>query len=201
MFICKYCNRETESKISNSNHVRRCPGNPDRVMEKLTDEGRKRISQATIKQNKKQWKDQEFRKKHKASMARAVKENPDSYTKNNVCGRVKILEYNGVKLKGQWELRTAKWLDSKKVKWDTEVHPQTYVWNGSDHKYYPDFYLKEYDVYIEVKGYKTDRDDAKWSQFNGTLVIVDKKNIDFLKDYSIIELIQKHQYGPLAQLV
>jgi hypothetical protein len=29
----------------------------------------------------------------------------------------------------------------------------------------PDFYLIESDTYVEVKGYKTEKDEAKWNQF------------------------------------
>jgi hypothetical protein len=30
--------------------------------------------------------------------------------------------------------------------------------------YTPDFYLNAIDTYIEIKGYETDKDRAKWSQ-------------------------------------
>ena len=132
------------------------------------------------------------------SMKRAVRENPDSYSKNNVSGRVKIVEYNGVKLKGSWELITAQWLDSINVKWKAEVNPQEYIWNNSTHLYFPDFYLTDYDVYIEVKGYKRDRDDAKWTSFDGTLTIIDTKIIHKLGQFNNIEeFINKQTYSGL----
>lgn len=133
---------------------------------------------------------EEYKREQSARMLQAVRENPDSYTKNNVCGRVKIVEYNGVKLKGQWELKVARWLDSQNISWENEPRGFDYYWNNSTRKYYPDFYIPEHDVYIEVKGYKTERDDAKWTHFPGHLVVVDKKYIDKLEDYSLQYIIE-----------
>jgi hypothetical protein len=36
---------------------------------------------------------------------------------------------------------------------------------GKSHRYFPDFYLPETEEYIEIKGYKTERDEAKWKYF------------------------------------
>jgi wobble nucleotide-excising tRNase len=41
--------------------------------------------------------------------------------------------------------------------------------------------LPKYDSYVEVKGYKTERDEAKWKQFPKKLLIIDKKDIDNIK--------------------
>lgn len=147
----------------------------------ISKETRQKISDAAIEQNKHMW-TEEFRKKHSESMKRAVLENPESYSKNNVSGRVKIIEYKGIKLKGSWELKTAKWLDSQSIKWESEVNPQPYFWNGDWHLYFPDFYLEDFDTYIEVKGYKTERDHAKWDHFKGKLLIVDKNTIHNLNN-------------------
>lgn len=203
MFICQYCGREGKSNNSNAQHEIRCKKNPEGIQvkpsygmlgkkganqytygAKMSDETRKKISE----QSKNQVWSEEKKVKHSIAMREAVKRNPDSYSKNNVMGRVRNIEYNGVTLKGSWELKTAKWLDAQNETWDSEVNPQEYKWNGGTHLYFPDFYLPGRDIYIEVKGYKRERDEAKWSQFNGTLVIIDKKVIDKLEKYSIIDL-------------
>lgn len=158
----------------------------------ITEETREKLSKATTHNNLIKYANPENRMLQSLTMKRAVKNNPDSYTKNNVCGRVKRIEYNGVMLKGSWEVITAKWLDSLDEKWETEVNPQVYIWNGGEHLYFPDFYLPNRNVYIEVKGYKTDRDEAKWSQFVGTLVIIDKRIIDKLSSITIEEAIEKY---------
>jgi hypothetical protein len=153
-----------------------------------------------IKRNRPQIWTQERRLSHSDAMKKAVMSNPDSYTKNNVCGRVKIIEYNGANLKGTWEVETAIWLDSLNVQWENEVNPQPYFWNNREHLYFPDFYLPTHNVYIEVKGYKTERDEAKWSQFNGILVVIDKTNIKNLNELSLDECITRHSYkGTFAQ--
>ena len=138
---------------------------------------------------------EERKKKHSETMKAAVRDNPDSYSKNNVCGRIQIYEYRTYRLKGTWELITAKWLDSINIKWEYEVNPQPYFWENEWHSYFPDFYLPEYDVYIEVKGYKTERDRTKWDQFNKPLIIIDNTNIFVLSQYqSIDELYKAHQF-------
>jgi hypothetical protein len=142
----------------------------------ISEETRKKISE----NSKKQVWSKESKKKLSESMLKAVEKNPESYTKNNVCGRVKHGEYNGVKLKGSWELKTAQWLDSQGLKWIHEDGPFPYVWEGKNKNYFPDFFLEEHNLYLEVKGYKTERDKAKWNQFPHVLLIIDKDIIHHL---------------------
>lgn len=149
----------------------------------VSEETRQKKSKITKEQNKGMW-TAEKRRQHSEIMKTVVENNPDSYTKNNICGRVKNIKYNGVTLKGSWELKTAQWLDFQNIIWENEPKSFPYIWNGKEHKYFPDFYLTNFDVYIEVKGYKTERDEAKWSQFPETLIVIDKKYIhklDLLK--------------------
>ena len=115
------------------------------------------------------------------SMKKAVVNNPDSYSANNVSGRTKILEYKGFKLKGKWELEVAKWLDFNQINWTNVIHnPFEYFWEGSIHYYFPDFYLEEYDLYLEVKGYERDRDKEKWKSVEN-LVIIKKDEIERIR--------------------
>ena len=43
--------------------------------------------------------------------------------------------------------------------------------------YIPDFYLPDTDEYIEVKGYETRRDAAKWAAFPHRLTVVKEADI------------------------
>ena len=113
-------------------------------------------------------------------MQKAVREHPDSYSASNVSGRTKTLEYNGKKLKGSWELLVAKWLDKNKINWTNEIQGIEYIWEGKNHLYFPDFYLIDLDKYVEVKGYKRERDDAKWKVLDN-LIIIKKKEIEMIK--------------------
>lgn len=47
--------------------------------------------------------------------------------------------------------------------------------------YFPDFYLPNLDLYIEVKGYERERDLAKWSQFPEKLIVLKKQEIEEIK--------------------
>lgn len=162
----------------------------------ISEETREKLRAGAINQNKTQWTNEQ-RAKHSNAMREAVKKHPDSYSKNNVCGRVAIIEYNGTKLKGQWELIVAKWLDSHNIVWESEVNPQNYFWEDKWRMYFPDFYLPDYNTYIEVKGYKRDRDIAKWSFFNGDLVVIDASIIHTLDSFeSFTELKEKHLFAP-----
>jgi hypothetical protein len=123
--------------------------------------------------------------KIKTSMRAVVLRNPDSYTASNVSGRTPIIVYNGIKLKGTWEVETAKWLDAQNISWTNVITGIEYEWNNSTHLYYPDFYLPKFNCYIEVKGYERDRDKAKWTSINN-LVVLKQKEINKIKDRTLV---------------
>jgi hypothetical protein len=212
---CKFCEKVCKNDNSLRNHERLCHKNPDRqiivsnfiefnkkrkeqnikgtnhfVKSKqlglpiplMSDETKKKISEAL---KNRVW-TEEQRKQHSEAMKIAVKTHPDSYTKNNVVGRVKNIDYNGVKLKGKWELIVAKWLDENQIKWEHETKSFEYEWNGK-RNYYPDFYLPDFDFFIEVKGYVTDRDLSKWENITNLKVFklseinkIKNNTLDFL---------------------
>jgi hypothetical protein len=91
--------------------------------------------------------------------------------------------YNGVDLHGSWEVAYAKYLDLNNIKWMRCRESFSYVFDGKERKYTPDFYLIETDVYIEIKGYKTEKDVAKWNQFpkHRKLIVLMKKELEDLK--------------------
>lgn len=134
----------------------------------------------------------EQKKKHSEKMHQVILKNPESYSANNVCGRTKIINYNGFKLNGSWELEVAKWLDAHKIKWTNIVEGIKYEWNNKTHLYFPDFYLPELNLFLEVKGYERERDKCKWSVLNN-LVILKKREIKLIRNnelYSILSFIQ-----------
>ncbi|QGZ16041.1 hypothetical protein Kuja_0500 [Vibrio phage vB_VchM_Kuja] len=159
-------------------------GNGQNQFTKAKQEGRECIvSQDTreklsVASSNIEWTDQR-RKAHSERMKRAVSENPSSYSSNNVCGR-NCIEYRGHKLKGNWELLVAKWLDANNIEWEGETHPQEYIWRESPHLYFPDFYLPAYECFIEVKGYKTERDECKWAYCTKPLYIIRGEHIKLL---------------------
>ena len=63
----------------------------------------------------------------------------------------KTIEYKETKLDSNYELEVAKTLDENQVKWE---RPTYFMWedsNGLKHRYYPDFYLPDYNVYLDPK--------------------------------------------------
>lgn len=184
--LCSFCSKEYTTKSGYSNHVRRCPSNPTRIMEQLTAAGRESIRQSTIKQNQTQWADPVLRAKHQESMRKAVENNPESYSSSNR-GRTKQIIVDGIKLQGQWEVDFYLWAKEAGLNPQRPTESFSYVWNGN-RTYFPDFYIKSLDMYVEVKGYETDRDRAKWLQFPKKLRIIKEAEIKQIRQGCFVDL-------------
>ena len=191
---CKYCDKHYTNKSGLSNHERRCSDNPNRVIETLSDAGRGIISAASIRSNKQRWSDAEYVSKFRDSMRSAVNENPDSYTSANR-GRTKQYIVDGIKLQGKWEVDFYTWARDSGLQPKRPSKGFSYVWHGK-RTYYPDFYLPTLDAYVEVKGYETDRDRAKWGQFPETLLIIRNSQIRQVRNGKLtIDLLQETKYN------
>lgn len=124
-------------------------------------------------------KTKEYKEKQSEIMLNAVKKNPNSYDKYKVSGRVKNYKktFNDVEMtfKGTWELIVAEFLFEKNFNFTNELDPIEYIWSEDNkkHLYFPDFYLPDYNKYIEVKGFVRQRDKDKWSS-------IDKENLIIL---------------------
>jgi len=136
----------------------------------VSEETRKKVSEFMKIRNSQYW-TLETRFKHSQIMREAVFKHPDSYCKNNVVGRVKNIAYKDTNLKGSWEVVVANALDKENIKWTNDITPFNYFFENKWRLYFPDFYLPDYDLYIEVKGYERERDRAKWLVVNRLLVI------------------------------
>lgn len=65
-----------------------------------------------------------------------------------------------VHLESSWELKLAKDLDANNIQWNRPKH--SFKWiskKQTSHKYYPDFYLPEYDCYLDPKNSFLQRQD------------------------------------------
>lgn len=113
-------------------------------------------------------------------MKRAVLNNPESYSSSNR-GRAKQIIVDGIKLIGQWEVDFYLWAKGQGLKPKRPTEAFKYEWNGS-RWYHPDFYIESLDLYIEVKGYETDRDRAKWLHFPKKLRIIKKEEIKQIRN-------------------
>lgn len=103
-------------------------------------------------------------------------------------GRCKKFEYNSpiagqVLLDGTWELRVAKWLDCQGLNWRRNTQRFKYFnLKGIESHYTPDFYIEEWKSYLEVKGYETELDRCKWSQFSKPLIVWKAEQINQLRE-------------------
>lgn len=90
--------------------------------------------------------------------------------------------YHGVDLHGGWELAYAQYLDENHIEWCRCKDRFEYVFDDKKHYYTPDFYLTSTDTYIEIKGYKTKKDLAKWKQFpqDKKLIVLERKDLKAL---------------------
>lgn len=133
----------------------------------ISDETRRKISESSSKRTK----TDEQKQRLSESMRLAVINNPQSYCSSNVNGRVKKVKYQDKWFDSKWEVIVAKYLDDLNIKWDREVTGIEYEYEGKKHLYFPDFYLPEYDKYIEVKGYERKRDLYKYSCLNNLIIL------------------------------
>ena len=183
---CNFCSKEYISKIGLSNHQTRCPENPDRRIQALTEDGRRRLSEKIRKSNLARNNDPEFKERHRKAMQEAVRKYPESYTSSNR-GRTKQIIHDGIKFQGKWELEFYNWCVTNHIVVVRSNEWFEYEWNG-ERKYFPDFYLPEKDLYVEIKGYETDRDKAKWASFPKQLKIIRKTDIDAIRSGCFVGL-------------
>ena len=120
---------------------------------------------------------QEEKQKISASMKRAVAEGRQRTTKPY---GVACFTYKEVVLQSKWELKVALHLDNHNIKWERPMTGHEYIFDDATHLYFPDFYLPDYNVYIEVKGWKQLKDECKWRDFKHTLKVIDSKSINDL---------------------
>ena len=194
ILYCQHCGKECKSLNSLLNHERLCKENPNRQESpfvkynkdknakhsngyiKAKEENRQFIiSEETKRKLALAW----LGKHHKNETKELIQKTIDNKIKNNDWHNsfnIKI-EYKDNYFDSSWEVEFVKYLDSKNIKWKRPKNAFNYYWNNSNHNYYPDIYLPEYNLYIEIKGIPSERDYAKWSQFPENLDIYDSEDL------------------------
>jgi len=185
--ICPKCNFELKSNFDK--HVNYCDGRGPRRkrpkqghgwskgLNKFTDERVNKISKSL--QNR-EYKGTKHTEETKLLLSKIMKERYESGWESTA-GRTKKLDYESniagkIKVDGNWELRVAKYLDDIGVKWirNKERFKYNNTIKNCISTYCPDFYVYDWNTFIEVKGYKTELDEIKWSQFKEKIEIWDK---------------------------
>jgi hypothetical protein len=124
-------------------------------------------------------------KKLSDKLSKIVSEKVKNGTWHYSFSKVRTHEYNSktngvVKLMGSWELKFAKWLDENNINWKQNKDKFYYEFAElkQGHGYYvPDFYLIDRNEYIEIKGYETEKDRAKWKWFPHKLTVLKREQL------------------------
>jgi hypothetical protein len=115
------------------------------------------------------------RKKLRESMRRVVSQRPNSYSGENRW-KQRPTVYSGEKFVSSWEVRFAKACDCEGISWVKNRRGFSYRWRG-ERTYFPDFYIKYFRVYVEIKGKRSERDRHKWEQFEPNLLVITRRGM------------------------
>lgn len=195
MFNCIFCNKEGKSANSLRNHQRLCHLNPNRQISNFV--------QYNYKKNKAAW-NKGLSKKDFPSLARpnqvgkrfgASLNGHTEETKrkisqklsiNNKGGRSKWYKVAGQSVQGTWERNVALKFEELGIKWQklkTNKDTLEYIMDNKIRCYTPDFYLPEYDVFLEIKGHWWGRDREKMNIVlktypNKRIIILEKEQYE-----------------------
>jgi hypothetical protein len=83
---------------------------------------------------------------------------------------------------GTWEYELAVYLDENKINWKRNKKRFSYINEHNKQSFYtPDFYIVDFNFYIEIKGYETEKDRCKWKHFTEELVILKAEELKLIK--------------------
>lgn len=199
MSICKHCNQEFE-KNKIANHTKWCDKNPklDEYTKALVEARKKRNKQPgtnqyiKAKQENREiesplkgrpnltWKGRSHSEKTKQILREKALASPHRRLKKGT------VLYKGILLDSSWELELAKRLDEINVKW---VRPDPIPWvdnEGTTHNYFPDFYLEDYDLFLDPKNPAARKVQKKklqhlLTQYNNIVIL---KTLEECKEYT-----------------
>lgn len=201
MYICKWCNKECKNTNSLRQHEIRCKENPNHItvkptygykgkvgwsrgLNKETDERVKNISKGVNKYLETH-PGTFLGKKHSDKTKQIMSKNARENNFQSHWGFRKSYPYNCLTLQSSYEVETAKSLDANNVIWNKPKYGLfEYIDNlGKVHTYTPDFYLPEYDVYLDPKN------DFLINNINPALGYSDKEKIEWVSKQNNVKII------------
>lgn len=192
MLICKFCKKECKNENSLRNHERLCKENPNKQHSSLSLYHQSGNSKGRIAWNKglpawnKGLPGTFLGKSHSAETKEKMSDSKKELYASGwepICGRCKKYKHispiaGEILVDGTWELKVAQHLDSLGVTWNRNKLRFNYIRpDGKAATYQPDFYVDDWNSFLEVKGYETELDRCKWSQFVEPLIVWRKKEI------------------------
>lgn len=194
---CRYCNKECKNTNSLKQHECRCKENPDRrnflnlqsawnnPWNKGLDKTDIRIQKHIISYNKNKelglHKPYEYKHTEEFKKKQSINALKNHY--ENHFGSRKSYLYNGVKFISSYELKVAKDLDDNNIKWQKPSRLPYIDFNGKNHHYTADFYLPEYDVYLDPKN------TYLIENINPKMGYSDKQKIDWVMEQNNVKII------------
>lgn len=222
---CQFCGKECKNRNSLCNHERLCRDNPDRQLTKyekygpiegFNHKGRPAWNKGLTKETDERVRkiSDTYRKHYKEglitpSTGRGKTEETEIGRREKLSKKAKqtefwkykrkhIVEYNGYKFDSSYEVEVAKSLDENNIRWEK---PKSFIYhfNDAEHTYTADFYLPDFDVYLDPKndflieninpgtGYR-DVDKIKQVELenNIKIIILDKYNLTWDRIKSIL---------------
>jgi hypothetical protein len=164
---CPFCGRHFKKKFSLTNHISLCDKNPDKDLEKLN---------RLCKAQQDYW-DSDRSKERRSSLSRnAIFNNFWEYrSKNPIIYESSIA--GKVILDSSWEKLVAERLDNLGLEWYRPRFMLPYIDdNGNEHNFIPDFYVKQFHCFIEVKSPFI----SKWQNSNNKISYI-KEHYKFVK--------------------
>lgn len=210
VLYCQYCRKECKNLNSLKQHECRCKQNPNHIISSFVEYNKIRdyktgfhahnqytkakelglpkpeVSKETREKLAKIWRGRKHSEESKQKIKDSIKQKIENENWHLSFSKSRTFEYKGIKFQGSWEVAFAKYLDNKNIKWERPHKTYKYVFENENHRYLPDFYLPEYNLYIEIKGYPTKRDFSKWEQFTDNLYIYfgdDLYNLGIIESY------------------
>jgi len=206
---CQFCQKEINNPGGLKKHEKGCLKNPQRVIyrsnfldynQKVRDKEIIHKNQYTLARERgeewkmpeeaiKKWKEKytgfshsaQTKEKLSLSRAKTIEELGVGGFKNIKWYRISNIQNEEFIVRGSWELSMANLLNKEKILWIRKIYIKYKDSNNVNRIYTPDFYLPDYDLYIEVKGFFSSKDKQKLEfvleQNDIDLIIIDSKII------------------------
>lgn len=171
---CKFCNKNFDKGFQLGGHTAGCERNPNNNRNKISETMKGKVLSDLHKSN------------IKKGMRKAVLEGRQKTPKpGGICNHFDIANTEGIiqHIQGSWEKKFVEFLNSKNIHWQRNKIGYKYYFEDEEKTFFPDFYLKDYDAYVEVKGYQTSKDLAKWKDFPFKLFIVKRDELKNLENW------------------
>ncbi len=184
MCICNKCGKQFKNKLALNGHKSWCGRNKKTRLPQPWNKGLTKETDERVRNQSKKISDSLIGNPKNTGIGgtKEIEKNRREKIRNHIierykngwmpkAGRCKKIKYKSniageVFLDGTWELKVAKYFDENELKWYRNTKKFQYInLDGKLSNYTPDFYVDNWNKYIEVKGYETELDGCKWSQF------------------------------------